>query len=425
MSFFSKYVKSAVGILKRNKVIFENFSYLTLFQVLSLLFPLITYPYLTRTLGTELYGLVITAQILSSYCSILIQFGFPLVSARHISLHKDDKDELSKIMSSILCMQLILWILSFLIYLGVIYFVPTYNEHFLLFFYSFFLTFTNVLFPQFYFQGIEKMKYITIIQLIFQLLFIALIFVVINDKTDYVYVPVLHSIGYLIGGIIALYIIFVKDGVKLIRPKYSDIKYYTKDALPIFSTNVICTIKDKLNYLLLGSMVNMSQVVTYDVGSKLHSLIMKPIEIILTVIFPKMARDKDNQQLKKMGIIIFAIALCLVLVVNLFLNQITMYFIGKEIDMFPIRLLLISPLLLGVSGLISRCFLVARGYNKYMLYSIIVTTSVYVILLLCLFVMGRLNSITAFITLTVISYAAELIYRLFVMKRLVDKNENL
>ncbi|MBR2202392.1 MAG: oligosaccharide flippase family protein [Bacteroidales bacterium] len=137
MSFFSKYTKSAVALLKRNKIIFENFSYLTLFQVLSLVFPLITYPYLTRTLGTELYGLVITAQILSSYCSILIQFVFPLVSARHISLHKDNKDELSKIMSSILCMQLILWILSFLIYLGVIYLSPRITNIFGCFFIRF------------------------------------------------------------------------------------------------------------------------------------------------------------------------------------------------------------------------------------------------------------------------------------------------
>ena len=418
MSFFSKYVKSAVGILKRNKVIFENFSYLTLFQGLSLLFPLITYPYLTRTLGTELYGLVITAQILSSYCSILIQFGFPLVSARHISLHKDNKDELSKIMSSILCMQLILWILSFLIYLGVIYFVPTYYEHFWLFFYSFFLTFINLLFPQFYFQGIEKMKYITIIQLIFQLIFIALIFVVIKDKTDYVYVPVLNSIGFLIGGIIALYIIFVKDGVKFIRPKFSDIKYYTKDALPIFSTDVICTIKDKLNYLLLGSMVNMSQVVTYDVGSKFSNLIMKPVGIILTVIYPKMSRDRDDHQFKKMGIVVLSVVIMLFIVVNLFLKPIVDFLVGEEIDLFPVRLFILSPLFLGVSQYIARCFFLARGYNKYVLYSIIVTTAVYILSLIFFYITGQLNTVTIFVSLTLISYLAELIYRLVMVKKL-------
>ena len=296
MPFFSKYIQSAVGLLKRNKVIFENFSYLTLFQVLSLVFPLITYPYLVRVLGKELYGLVITAQVLSGYCTIIVQFGFPLINAKHIAINKDNKEELSRIMSSILCSQAILLLVSFVLYLVVICLVPSYREHFLLFFYSFFLVLQSILFPQFYFQGIEKMKFVTIIQLIFQLIFIALTFIVINEPSDYVYVPLLHSIGYVIGGVIALYLIFVKDGIKFRIPCIGDVKYYTKDALPIFSTDVICTIKDKLNYLLLGSMVSMSQVVIYDVGAKISTLMMKPNGIILTVIFPKMAKDKDDRQ---------------------------------------------------------------------------------------------------------------------------------
>ncbi len=208
MPFFTKYIKSAAALLKRNKVIFENFSYLTLFQVLSLIFPLITYPYLTRTLGAELYGLVITAQVLSSYCSIIVQFGFPLVSARHISIHKDDPNELSRVMSAILCAQFALWIASFVVYLGVINVVEVYREHFWLFFYSFFLTVT---------------------------------------------------------------------------------------------------------------------------------------------IFPKMSRDRNNGQFKKMGLIVFATVAALFVVVNVFLSPIVRFLIGQDIDLLPVRLFVLSPLFLGVS----------------------------------------------------------------------------
>lgn len=418
MSSFSKYVKSAVEILNRNKVIFENFSYLTLFQVLSLIFPLITYPYLVRVLGKELYGLVITAQILSSYCTIIVQFGFPLISAKHIAINKNNKEELSRIMSAILCSQALLLVVSFALYMVIICLIPSYREHFLLFFYSFFLVLQSILFPQFYFQGIEKMKYITIIQLIFQLIFIALTFVVIKQQSDYIYVPLLHSIGFVIGGVIALYLIFVKDGIKFRQPTFSDVKYYTKDAFPIFSTEVICTIKDKLNYLLLGSMVNMSQVVVYDVGAKIHALLMKPVTIIITVIFPKMSRDRNNAQFKKMCIIIFLLTLILFGGTNIFLQPIVKLLIGEDIDLFPIRIFLFSSVLMGVSGFISRCFLVARGYNKYLLYSIIITTIAYIVSLLVLFVLGKLNSVLAFIGVTVISYAVELIYRLCLVKRL-------
>ena len=414
----SRLLDSAYSLLKRNKVIFENFSYLTLFQVLGMVFPLITYPYLTRTLGAELYGLVITAQVLSSYCTIVVQFGFPLISARHISIHKDNKDELSRIMSAILVAQFVMWIVSFFGYMAVITLVPTYNEHFWLFFYSFFLTLTSLLFPQFYFQGTEKMKYITIIQLVFQLIFVSLTFVVIKQKSDYIYVPLLYSIGYLIGGLAALYIIFVKDGIKFRKPTFGDIKFFTKDALPIFTTDVVCTIKDKFNYLLLGSMVNMSQVVTYDVGSKLSGVMMKPISIILTVVFPKMARDRDDRQFKKICLIVGAIIIAMFLIVNLFLSPIVKLLIGQEIDLLPVRLYLVCPIFLSISTCISRLFLVARGYNKIILYSIIVTIAVYLVALAAFYAAGRLNDVSVFVMITLISYAAELVYRAVTLKRL-------
>ncbi len=392
-----------------------------MFQVLSFVFPLITYPYLVRVLGKELYGLVITAQVLSGYCSIIVQFGFPLISAKHIAVNKENKEELSKIMSAILCSQAVLLIVSFVLYMTVIGLIPSYREHFLLFFYSFFLVLQCILFPQFYFQGIEKMKFVTIIQLIFQLIFIALTFIIIKEPTDYFYVPLLHSIGYIVGGVIALYLIFVKDGIKFKRPKFSDVKYYTKDALPIFSTDVICTIKDKLNYLLLGSMVNMSQVVIYDVGAKIHALMMKPNSIILTVIFPKMAKDKDDKQFKKVGWVVFGMIVFLYCIINLFLHPIVFFFIGEEIDLLTIRIFVLCPLFLGISQYIARCFFIARGYNKQILYSIIITTIVYIISLIIFYITGQLNSVTTFVVLTLLSFVAESLYRIVVCKKLIDK----
>ena len=100
---------------RNNKTILANFSYISVLQVFILLTPLITYPYLTRVLGTDLYGLVITAQILSSYATIVVKFGFDSVSARHVSIWRNDNSKLSEIVSSILSLRLILWIISFTI----------------------------------------------------------------------------------------------------------------------------------------------------------------------------------------------------------------------------------------------------------------------------------------------------------------------
>ena len=402
-------------LLKRHSVLFENFTYISILQIFVMLAPLITYPYLVRVLGSDLYGWVITAQIVASYCSILVDFGFKRVSARHISVFRDNKEKLSEIMSTILTLQAILWLFCLGIYIIVIGLIPAYRQHFWLFVFSFGLTFNELLFPQYFFQGIEKMKYITIVNIVIRSIFIVLIFLCITTTEDYVYVPLLFTVGYFIGGILALYVVFVREKIVFRLPSYANMKYYLKDASPIFFTDVICTIKDKLNYILMGSWVGMSDVVVYDLGSKFMNVILKPAGIVGTVLFPKIAKERNVLLFRKTVLVLFACTLGLVIVLNLFLPQVVHFFIDEEIDLLPIRLYLLAPVIVGVSSFISSNLMVALGYTKYVLYSIIVTTAVYLSLLAGMYFMDYLTSVTSFVLLTVASYLGELIYRLRIM----------
>lgn len=408
---------------KANKSLLANFTYMSILQVFILLTPLITFPYLTRVLGTELYGLVITSQILSSYALIVVRFGFDQVSARHISLWRDNIAKLSEVMSSILSVRFVLWLFCFVFYIAIVLIIPVYREHFYLFAFSYGLTINVLLFPQFFFQGIEQMKFITYINIGIQSIFIILTFIVIKSPDDYLLIPVLRAIGYLLGGIAALLIIFNKYKIKYTTPTWTQIRYYIKDALPLFATDAICTIKDKLSYLLLGICISMSDVVIYDVGSKLTSLAVQPLTIINTVLFPKMAKEKNDRQFIKFGLVVLVSIMTMVVLINLFLKPIAFFLIGKEVPLLPIRLFLLSPLFLGIGSYISSCFIIARGYNRYVFYSILVTTSAYLILLVVLLVIGRLNTVMSFITLTVVAYLIEMLYRMFVARKIL-RNSN-
>lgn len=416
-------VNKAKELAKTHKTLIENFSYISILQVFILLTPFITYPYLTRVLGTELYGLVITAQILASYATIVVKFGFDSVSARHISMWREDKAKLSEIMASILSMRFLLWIVSLVIYIGIVFAIPIYREHLLLFLYSFGLTLNVLLFPQFFFQGIERMKFITYINLGIQSIFILLIFIAIKSPSDYLLVPLLHSIGYLTGGIASLIIIYKSYSLTFKLPTVAQAKYYLKDAFPLFATDAVCTIKDKLGYLLLGAYVSMSDVVIYDVGSKLTSLAVQPLMIINTVIFPKMAKSHNNNYYRKFGILIFSAIVAIVILINIFLHPIVHLLLGKDVPLTPIRLFLLSPIFLGIGSYIGSSLIVARGYNKYMFYSILVTTSAYILTLAIVFLTGHANKVMSFIVMTVIAYLVEMLYRLWVSRKILLKSQ--
>lgn len=282
--------------ISSNKILLANFSYITLLQVIILLTPLITYPYLIKTIGKELYGYVLSAQVLASYATIVIRFGFDAVSSRHISIFREDHIKLQNTMSAIMVIRMVLWVTCLLLYVAIVNIIPAYRDQTLLFILSYGMTFQILLFPQFFFQGIEDMKFITVINVIIQLIFTILIFIIVKGQNDYIYIPLIYTSGYLVGGLVSLIILRYKYNLTFSFPEIEEVRYHLKDAFPLFLTDSITTIKDKLNYILLGICVNMSDVVIYDFGAKLTTLAIQPLQIINTVVFPRMAKEKNNRQ---------------------------------------------------------------------------------------------------------------------------------
>lgn len=414
-------LKNIVKRSKSHKVLIENFSYLAFLQVFLLLYPLITYPYLVDVLGKEIYGIVLTAQMLASYASLFIDFGSNFVCAKHVSINRDNKAKLSEILSNVLFVRLVIFIIFFFIYSFVAYIVPSYRSKFLIFILTYAFCTNDLLFPQFFFQGLERMKIITIVNVTTKVVMVMLIFVIVKKQEDAFLVPIIYSFGYFVGGFISLYLIVFKMKIKLVCPNLKSSILYIKDSSSIFATDIICAIKDKLSYLLVGTFVGMSDVVIYDLGLKLHGIVAKPYMLICTVMFPRLAKNRSIIQFKKIIVFSFILTGVIVIIINIFLHVIILFFLHEECDLLPIRLFLIGPLILSVSYVISNNLFMAFGYNRYMFYSILVTTSVYVICLLLAFLTGNMNTIMTFITISLVSYSSELIYRVWKMRFIINK----
>ncbi|WP_106830636.1 oligosaccharide flippase family protein [Parabacteroides pacaensis] len=408
------YINKLKSLLISKRDIVGNALYVSILQVFVVAAPLITYPYLVRVLGTELYGIVLSAQMLASYASLIIDFGSNSVCAKHVSINRDNSGKLSEILSSILLTRTILFVLIFFVYMLVVYLIPVYREYIYLFIITYFITLNDVLFPQFFFQGIEKMKYVTIINIGVKLFFILLIFILVKSVDDILLIPLLYSVGYMLGGISSLLIVRFKLGIGFKIPTYHQAIIYVKDSSAIFATELICTVKDKLNYLFVGTLVNMNSVVLYDLAIKLNSFLTKPLNVISIVLFPRFAKNRNLKKLKMVIVGSFILTLFLVVLVNIFLPQITKLFINETSDLLPIRLFLLAPLMLSISSMLSTNLFIAFGYNKYVLYSIIITTIVYIISLCYILLGGYQSNLYSFIILALVSYLTEFVYRLFV-----------
>ena len=174
---------------KRYNTIIKNTGYLSVLEIFKLIMPFIALPYIIRVIGAENYGLIAFVQTVISYFSMFVNFGLDISAVRNVALARNDEDKLSEVVSSVLCLKCIFIFISFLFLCILIFFFELFAANKLIFFFAFLSCFSDVLFPVWYYQGMERMKNITLIRFASILFYTASIFIFIHTKDDYVLIP--------------------------------------------------------------------------------------------------------------------------------------------------------------------------------------------------------------------------------------------
>ena len=379
--------------IKENRTVLTNFSYLTLLQFVTLLGPLITYPYLVRTIGFHLYGIVIYAQVLVSYISLIVDFGFNSIGAKEIASNRDDPNVISEIVSSIQLNKLIIWFICFIIYFIVICFVPFFKDHKFVYISSFFITFNELLFPVWLFQGIEKMKYTTYINVFVKLLFILLIFIVVKKNTDYIYIPLLNSIGALMAGLFSYYVIIKKEHIRLFCVPISKLIYYFKESVSLFISVISVRLYLNINKLIVGSCLGMSEVAIYDLGEKIATTMKIPIGMIGQATFPKISRERNIRYINRLMVIVVGLAMLGYTGLFLFTSLIVKLFTGENnVDAIAIvRILGLSGIFAAGNYFLGGNRLIPLGYKNEYMKVMILNCIFYFFLLIILYIGDYLN----------------------------------
>lgn len=412
-------IKSIRNEIKNNGKLVENISYLTLLQVFTAAVPIVTFPYLVRVLGNELYGSVIYVQVIMSYFSLLVDGGFKQSAAKDISIHRNDKEKLSEIISSVLSVRIFLWLIFLVLLIMAVSIFSAFDDLKYLYLFSFGYTLNELMLPQFYFLGTERMKYVTILNVVVKTLFVLLMFILIKDQSDYLMVPLLYSIGFFVGGGIGLYIIFIHDNIKFRIQPLSTIKKYAIESLPLLGTTLVASIKDKFNIILIGNYLGMSDVVVFDLGMKLVALLNKPLEIINTALFPKVSRERNISIVKKLIKFSLLLITLTVTIIQLPLNSVVSFLSDQSItDVLPIRLLLLIPIIMAVSAAISKNFIIAFGFYKVLLRIMIYTSLFYSALIGVGIISGRMQDFYVLISIVILSYLFEMLLRIFAFSKL-------
>ena len=386
-------MKRIKQIYQNNKNIFHNLSYMTLLKVFMLILPLISYPYLIRVVGSENFGVVVYSLSIIAFFRIFVKFGFEMSAVKNVAENSGNKKELSKIVSSVLILQFIFYFIGFIILYTLIQSFTPFSEHAQLLYYSYLLPLCDILFLVWFFQGIEKMKYITIINVIAGLIGLVLIFIVIQEKQDYIYIPLLQVISLLIGSVYSLWLVFKEEKVNFHIPKKSDLYFYLKESSPFFLSRSSAVFNTETNTLLLANFVHMSAVAYYDLAKKIITVFQMPNSIINQVIYPNIAKTKNKILAKKVFYIRLIIAFALMAVIYLF-GEYFVIFLGGNKMLETVNILGLFSIMLfltAVTYYTGSTLLVSFGYASKFNISVIYGTLLYLIVAILLYLTNNIT----------------------------------
>ena len=291
--FFTKISTQNQIMNKEKKIIVKNYIALLFIQGANFILPLIIIPYLVRVLGSEKFGLVMIAQTVALFLTIIVDFGFNISATKEVASIKDDKEKLSQFYWNVVFVKIILIIITFIILLGMISLIDKFKLDPLVYLFSFGLVIGQAIFPTWFFQGIQKMQVITIVTVGAKLFFTLSLFFVVFGPEDYVYVPIFNGLGFIISGLFGF--IFSLQYVKFISPKLMQVKEIIKSSSSLFYSNLAVSFYTSSNTIILGFFAGDSIAGIYSSMEKLILAIKSMYTPIYQAIFPNLSTKPHKE----------------------------------------------------------------------------------------------------------------------------------
>lgn len=304
-----KAFKNRLSASKDGKAVASNFGYLMIMQIAGYIFPLLTIPYLARVIGVEGFGKIAFAAAVIVWFQTITDWGFSYTATRDVARNRDNLEKVSEIFSNVLWAKILLASISFVLLYILTEFIPYLKENQILLFITFMLVPAKILFADWFFQAIEKMKFITIFDLISKLVFTLCIFIFVKEKSDFILQPLFLSLGSILVGLVSFYLITFRWKVKIFAPQKKEILLTLKNSQDVFINNIVPNFYNSFSSVLLGFWGGSIANGLLDAGTKFANIAQQFIGIISRVFFPFLSRKLNAHNLyAKINIITSAIA---------------------------------------------------------------------------------------------------------------------
>lgn len=404
-----------------NKKLLKNTFFLYIFSIVRLVFPMITLPYLTRVLSTDIYGVVAYVKAYNSYVILVLEFGFLLSATKKIATANGDYKIIGLETGNVLVEKMLLAIPMAVITL----IATTGNEllsaNSLFVWIYFFSSFISIFTPDFLFRGIEKMEYISIPFATAKIIVTVMTFFVVKSDQDFMWIAILEVCGNFASAFIA-YLIIRKLHIKIMFGNIKQWMQDIKESSTYFFSNCATTVFSLLTTLIVGTYLRPTDIAYWSLCMQFVSAAKAMYNPITNSIYPYMIINRDMKLVNKLAKL-FCIPMICGCVLVLFGGEFIVTLVGGEQYKMAGRIL-VYLLPVFVSGFYSMLYgwpvLGAIGKIKETTMSTIISAVLQLVVMAGLIITDNLSLFSMAISCCV-GEVSLLIIRIIVV--IINKNE--
>lgn len=401
----------------------KNFFYSTVLTASNYIFPLITYPYVSRVLGVEGIGICNFVDSVIQYGILFSMLGIGTVAIREVAQSKNDRNKLSRTFSSLLALNFITSIIAVCVILVLAFFVPKFHEYQRMLIIGASKVLFNALLVEWLYKGLEEFKYITIRKILVRSIYVISVFFFVRSSEDYVMYFFLNVAMVIVNAIVNIvysrnYLSFSLHNINFnpfIKPFFILGLYY-----------ILTSMYTSFNVMYLGLVSNTTEVGYYSTAVKLYTMVLAVFTAFTGVMMPRLSallgegnKDEFLRLSNKSIDLLLSFVIPLIVYVFSFADGVILLISGKGYEGAILPLRIIVPLLfvIGYEQIIVIQMLMPLKKDRAILINSIAGASVGVILNLIL--VPRLHSVGSAIV-WIVSELTVLVFAQFFISKYVS-----
>ena len=403
-----------------------------IYSLLNVVFPLITFPYVSRVLSTEGMGIYSFFSSFASYIVIISAVGISTYGVRSVAIKRENNDSLSQVVSELFTINVattVIMLLLLTIFMG---FIPQFKNNASVFILYLIYILSSPFSLEWFFYGLEKYDYITKRSLFFKSVSLIFIFLFVKTQKDFIIYIIIMVFSYVIGNVVNFLYAMKYFSFRIV--KIEMLKKHVKSMLIMFASVLAINVYTNLDTIMLGFISTNTQVAYYSIAVKIKSILIMVVNSVSVVLLPRLSfyinndyKDKYNATLKKSISVILMTVLPLTLFFMVQAKECVIFLGGNQYKNSYICLAIIMPVLIfsGISNITGNQILIPN--NKENLFLKAVLTGAIIDIIFNAFFIYRFGAIGAAIA-TVLAEFTQMSTQIFYSKKLfldimIDRKE--